>query len=357
MPAQTGHILSYALIMAWTILSLTDRAMKTLVFDAIFPTERVWREAMHLVPLQFASGLMLVIFSATAPTIDYFKTLPLLPDNLWAVYVLVMEQDGHRPRVYIGSGTSSAGGVKYRMRTYDRRMKRKFSSSIPCYVNKSLDEGFTISHKGYLAWAPVPRPAHQYKLRALFLVLECMFTLIFWAMKSNDKDYFMPRLCPWPIDSFSYDGLCTHFPINEGYPTADEHAHLSPDEFDALVLERKKAKSRQYIANKGEGVHAAQTRATIQQALDSQRYFCDVCVLTFPCLAKLEAHKLLPIHINKALGITKILKGRGGSQINTLNKKFFCKDCNKALPSAKRLATHLNGPRHAKMLRVLAGRK
>jgi hypothetical protein len=327
MAPQTGHILSYVLLTAWSILSLTDRAMKCLILDAIFPTERVWREAMHRVPLQFASGLMLAIFSATAPTIDYFKTLPLMTDNLWAVYVLVMEQDGHRPRLYIGSGTSATDGVKHRMRTYARRMKRNFSSGIPCDVQRSFNEGFTITHKGYLVWAPIPRPAHQYELRALFLVLECMFTLTFWAMKSKSKDYFMPRLCPWPTKSFSYDGLCNHFSINEGYPTVHEHAHLSPAEFDALVLERKHAN------------------------------YCDVCVLSFVCLAKLKEHKLRPIHINKALGITKTLKGRGGSQSNTLKKKFFCKVCNKASPSAKRLEIHLNGPRHAKMLRLLASRK
>jgi hypothetical protein len=327
MPAQTGHILSYALIMAWSILSLTPRAMKTLVFDAIFPTERVWREAMHRASPQFACGLMLAIFSATAPTIDFFKTLPIVPGKLWAVYVLVMEKDGHRPRVYIGSGTSSTDGAKLRMHTYARRTKSQFSSGIPCHVQKSFKDGFTLTHRGYLVWAPIPRPAYQYELRALFLVLECLFTLIFWAMESRTKDYFMPRQCPWPINSFSYDGLCNHFSINEGYPTVHEHAHLSPAEFDALVLERKHAN------------------------------YCDVCVLSFPCLAKLKTHKLRQIHIDMALGITKIPKGRGGSQINIKSKKFFCKDCNKASPSAKRLAIHLNGPRHAKKLRLLAARK
>ena len=54
--------------------------------------------------------------SPTAPTIAYFKGLPLHLDKLWAVYLLVLEKAGQRPRIYIGSGTASETGVKTRVR-------------------------------------------------------------------------------------------------------------------------------------------------------------------------------------------------------------------------------------------------
>jgi hypothetical protein len=107
---------------------------------------------MHLAPLQFAPGLMQVFQSSTAPTIAYFKTLPLHLDKMWAVYVLVLEKHGQRPKVYIGSGCHSVNGVRSRMLTYDRRARTgKGDITIAFYVEKALLEGFCVTHRGLLA--------------------------------------------------------------------------------------------------------------------------------------------------------------------------------------------------------------
>ncbi len=349
--------MAYILLMAWNILFLTPNALKSLQFMAVFPSERVFSEAMHRVPLSFASGLMQVFTSATAPTIAYFKTLPLHLEKQWAVYLLVLEKDMQRPRVYIGSGTKAEGGVKSRMQAYDLRvLTGKNNDSIPYYIHKSLEEGITITHKGLLVWTPIPRPAFQYLIRTLFLVLECAFTLLLWAIKSRTKDYFMPALCRWPRESFTYDGLCTHFSINEGLAADSESSNLTPEEFDALALERKKEKNRQHIARKGEEVHRANSKAYGDKALAEERFMCDVCVIAFRSNAKLQYHLETAECIRKHRGDTKVLKGRGGSQCNIAKKKFSCAPCKHNAPSAKRLETHLNGPRHAKKLRLLAQR-
>lgn len=34
-------------------------------------------------------------------------------------------------------------------------------------------------------------------------------------VKSRTKDYYMPTLCPWKIESLEYDGCYTHFSIND----------------------------------------------------------------------------------------------------------------------------------------------
>ncbi len=135
-----------------------------------------------------------------------------------------------------------------------------------------MQDGYAITHKGLLAWTPLPLASERYALRCLFLVLECVFTLCFWAMKSRTKDYYLPALCPWPCDSLTYGGCCTHFSINEQIIGRAENA--TPEEINRVDSERKLVKGRQYSANKGPGVHAAQTKAYGEKALEEQRYKC-----------------------------------------------------------------------------------
>jgi len=354
MGPETDNISVYILWLAWNCLSLTNPALKNYAFDLVFSAERAMEELMQLFPFEFAPGLLQVFRSSTAPTISYFKTLPMHLSKLWAVYLLVLEKAGHRPRIYVGSGTCSEGGVKRRMTAYDRRSQPGGSEScIPYYVEAALQEGYTITHKGLLAWTPLPLASDRYVLRCFVLILECVFTLCFWAMKSRTKDYFMPVLCPWPIDSLTYDGCCSHFSINEQVHGRDDNIG-TPDEINAAAAERKIVKSRQYIANKGPGVHAANTKAYGDRVLEEQKYKCDVCIRTFPNNAKLLYHQQTSLHIRKAAGIVSRPAGRGGSQHATVNKKYFCETCQHAASTAARLEIHLKGPRHAKKLRVLA---
>lgn len=290
MEPKTNDISAHVLSLAWACLSETNRALKNLHLDAVFPAKSAMENVMHSSPHEFAPGLMQIFQSRTAPTISDFKNLPLLLDKLWAVYLLVLEKDGHRPRIYIGSGTDSGCGVRRRMLFYDRRSRTgRQSSGMPYYVETSLQEGYAITHKCLLAWTPLPLASERYKLRCFILVLESIFTLCFWAMKSRTKDYYMPALCPWPRDSLTYYGCCTHFSINEQIVGHDENA--TPEEIGNVDSERKRVKNRYYIANKGPGVHAANTRRYGDKALEEQRYECTVCELTFRSNAKLLQHE------------------------------------------------------------------
>ena len=51
--------------------------------------------------------------------------------------------------------------------------------------------------------------------RLLFVAMEAALSFLFWAMKSQDKDYGMSTYCPWPRGSISYDGLCSRDPLIE----------------------------------------------------------------------------------------------------------------------------------------------
>ena len=333
---KTNNISVFVLSLAWVCLSTTNRALKNLQLDEIFPTECAMEKIMHISPLQYASGLLQTLQSSTAPTISYFKTLPLFIDKLWAVYLLVLEKDGERPRIYIGSGTGSTAGVRTRMNNYNQRAR-----NMPYYVESSLKAGYAITHKCLLVWTALPLPSDRYKLRCLFLVLETIFTLCFWAMKSQTNDYYMPALCPWPRHSFTYDGCCTHFSINEQIAGHNEDA--SPEDINRVAAERKRVKNRLYTANKGPK-HKAYTKAYGEKALAEQRYKCTVCNLSFRSNALLLKHLKTPIHNRKAAGIPNRPK----------TMSFWCEACQHAAPSAKRLDTHLKGPRHAKKLKDLA---
>lgn len=299
----------------------------------------------------WAPGLLMTIKSDEPPTISYFGDLPMHL-NTWAIYVLVLEKDG-RVRVYIRSGTDSRIGVKSRMDQYDRRSKDPAATNgIPHYVEKSMQEGFKITSKGLLAWTSIPRTSEVWRLRCLMRVMEATFTMCFWAMKSQDKDYKMPALCPWAREAFTYAGLWTHFSINEGItgtPTSG-----TPEEINETAEERRKSKQALYIANKGPGVHAANTKAYRIAALEEQRYRCEICDLSCRSNAKLLEHRATQSHQNKAAGVGRRTAGRGGSQLAVANKKHWCEVCQHAAPSAARLATHLAGPRHAAKLRYFA---
>lgn len=353
MGPETDDILVFVLWLAWVCLSTTNRAHKNLQLDLVFSTERAMEKVMQSSPLEFAPGLLQIFQSPTAPTIAYFKTLSLHLDKLWAVYLLVLEKDGERPRIYIGTSTRERG-VRHRMSQYDRRSSTgKYVDTIPRYVETSFKEGFAITHKCLLAWTAIPLPSDQYKVRCLFLVLETIFTLSFWAMKSRTKDYYMPALCPWPRDSFTYDGCCTHFSINERIIGQNEDA--TPEEINRVAAERKLEKGRLYSANRGPGVHKANTKAYGEKVLEEQRHKCTVCDLTFRRNSQLLEHLNRPIHIRKAAGISnRKTTSRGGTDYAIAKKKHWCETCQHAAPNAQSLETHLKGPRHAKKLRDLA---
>jgi hypothetical protein len=353
---DTNHISVFILWLAWSCLSLTNLALKNQVLDYIFPSQQIVEVIMRL---EFAPGLLDVLQSSTAPTISYFKTLPLHLDKLWAVYLLVLEKDGCCPRIYIGSGARANGGFSIRMATYDNASREgqfgQYVSGTPLYVDKALREGYTISHKGFLAWASIPFVNEGYALRGLFLILECVFALYFWAMLSRTKDYGMPALCPWPRYSLTYDGCCKHFSIKEG--AVGTAMNLTPEELKSLEADRlevKRAYDRAWKAALGPGVHAARSKETREKALEEQKYKCTVCGLTFPNNARLLEHQNSHIYIRKAAGAGRQTNGRGGSQHAIAKKKHWCSLCQHGAPSAKRLVTHLKGPRHAKKLRDLA---
>lgn len=338
--------------LACCLLSMTPRSLKSEGFEKIFPDDQTLTKTFNSVTWDFAPGLYEVFRADLAPTISWFKTLPLAQDGTWGVYVLVFEKFGRRPKIYIGKGTSSSkNGLAGRMAHYDKSRKTgRSSGAIAPSVQRAMTEGFTLTHKGVLVSTATPSAKNRYPLACLVMVLEAVFTLCFWAMQSREKDYCMPVLYPWPINTFTYDGLCGHFSINEGMPKKmgyeieNDTSTMTSEEVAQLALEYKQAKSRQYIANRGEGVHAANAAAARKKALDEITFYCGPCVLSFPNQQKLDDHLESSTHFHQINGTKKVY----------VNKKHWCGICEHSAASADRLVTHLKGPRHAKKVRLRA---
>lgn len=159
-------------------------------------------------------------------------------------------------------------------------------------------------------------------------------------MHSSDKDYYMPK-CRWPLKSYTYGGLCSHFSINEGYKYDPPEELFTRDEINKAALESKQAKSDLYKPAK-----AANTKAYGDRVLEEQKFECKPCGLTFRSNAKKLLHQSTNIHKRKVAGIVTVPKGRP-------TKSFYCDTCKWKAPCSKRLAIHMAGPRHAKKLRNL----
>lgn len=90
--------------------------------------------------------------------------------------------------------------------------------SLPYYVNKALEDGYHISHKGLLCRSPIPARPLQPTVRTFFILLEAAFAFIFWAMYATKGDYGMSSICPWDRAALEYSGLCSHCCLNEQVP-------------------------------------------------------------------------------------------------------------------------------------------
>jgi hypothetical protein len=134
MAQDTEDISEYMNWYTWAMLSRTERALKNLTLDREFPDQDAMQSAMESAGFEWAPGLLECMQSSTPPTVSYFKDLPM-HGSTWAVYVLVLEIDNERARVYISSGTKADRGVKTRMQRYDRRIEDETATSgMPAYV-------------------------------------------------------------------------------------------------------------------------------------------------------------------------------------------------------------------------------
>ncbi|KAF4986302.1 hypothetical protein FDECE_16023 [Fusarium decemcellulare] len=354
---------------------------KNRLYDHVFPDQGTLAAA-------FAASLVTVgcpNFLSTVqedepPTTEFFYNLPSDGEGRWGVYALVLEKPGAISKVYVGSGTESRRGVISRWRTYDR-----FDvSTMPRYVFSAVHkEGYKIAYKGLLAFAPIPTAADIPRFRLLFVAIEATFSFLFWAMKSETKDYGIGAHCPWPQSSFSYRGLCGNNAMIEG---VNGNFDLTAEQLEALAAEDRRrrnafsvtyrqaamvddpdrrlglereygaryrlkhadevdARLKTYVAENLDTVRKTKTRSAAK-VKESKKYSCTMCGVSCSTPWELKRHNDSRRHkrnVKKAaLGVTK---------------PYRCDICGYATEVLGSLTRHLAGKLHLKRAAKAAGER
>lgn len=231
MAFEAAILFQLVLLITWTCLSDTPFNQKNTLFAQFFTSQAALEEVASTASIVFCPDLFEVLQAVTPPTIQFFKSLPTDTSSYrWGIYAIVLEKPSCQSRVYIGSGTNTSGGVCARLKQYDDGLL------LPRYTESSLNEGFTIIHKGLLCWIPKPTAAKRPVNRLLFFALEATFTYIFWAMKAFTRDYGMAYICLWDHNTLEYNGCCSHCALNEAI-IGD--FHLSAEELETQAIEKE----------------------------------------------------------------------------------------------------------------------
>jgi hypothetical protein len=353
-----ASIHEYILWVTWNLLTLTAASIKNPVHDMLFPTQDIIGTLLSTIV--FANDLMDALQSKQPPTLAFFKTLPTDTKGLWGVYLIVLEKIGQRPKIYIGCSFNIAG------------MNTRFSSynnghAIPHWVQQALYDKYTITYKGVLCWTPIPDPSNRFPTRALLLLLETVFSVVFWAMCSRTKSYGMPVLPSWELDTFEYDGCCGHVAISEGVRGEEDgltarQIAIKEAEMDKRYKQQMRLGGQKYYQKVKAGEFPGwyeRKRATNKKShakvKKSKKWYCKPCDKAFYSQYWLNDHKTRSIHLNKVNNhqYARPDKQRKIEEAKAA-KTFYCSICDSARASASDLKRHKKGPRHLKRAAAIA---
>lgn len=138
------------------------------------------------------------LLPTSPPTLDFFRSLTTEPsrDKVWAIYVLIIEKPGEKPK--LGSGTNSLYGVRSRLANYNQR------TLLPRFIDPAFRASYTITHRGLLCWAPIPSVTLVPSARLCFLALEAVFCILFLhssrlAVLGTNMFYYSHPLTSTPL--------------------------------------------------------------------------------------------------------------------------------------------------------------
>jgi hypothetical protein len=229
---------------AWELLQ-TPRIPINTKTKVLFKTRAAYDRVARAHPLSFPHGLTRQLWSTKPPTLKFFKSLrtPRGKYKKWAVYFQLLEKRGHRAQLYIGVGTNMPRGVRKRLGEYDRRV------SLPRFVRLSLRRGYKITHTGLLCWSDIPPVAESFEVRARFLVIESVFTALFYACRQSSSEKYWDVIFPWTRHDVRYEPLCNHQLALCEKIHSEEYSHLTPAELEEvyrLRAENSRQKKREY---------------------------------------------------------------------------------------------------------------
>ncbi|KAF2417225.1 hypothetical protein EJ08DRAFT_84066 [Tothia fuscella] len=358
-PITDARTLDLMVRLTW--VALTIPVYKHSLFDQVFPDKDALSELCGAADLSLSPGVSEAIHAATPPPISFFRGLPSDGRHVWGVNVLVLKKSGAPPALYIGCGTEATRGVVSRFQGYDG----KDACTMPKQVIKAFAEGYKIVHKGLLLTAPLPSAANVPRYRLLSVSMEAALSFLFWSMHSRKPDHFMISLCPRPLSSLSYDGLCSHSPLREG-PLGN--FDLSAEQLEAIatvaaerarvrfnaylsnyrkveralhpekVKERKRKQHAKKMANFPDK-HRTKIAKYCKTVLASEEFFCDLRGI--PCRAKYDFER----HMNSDRHQRNVAQAKAG-----VVKNFKCTLCGYYAKANHLLLRHNGSKKHQKKI-------
>lgn len=227
----------------------------------------------------------------------------------------------------MGSGTSAKSGIYARFQNYDRGIY------LPRHVEAALNDGYSISHRGLLCWAPLPSAGLVPSARVRFVAVEAVFTFIFFAGVETKLDAIWTVFLPWKRESVDWLPLCSHTALMER-PQGDPG--MTEEQLEAYNAERKRrVKEQMAVVNKR---YEEKERANDLEAYSARK----------------RREKLAWTHKNKAK-VSSI--GAGVRARAIASRAHECKTCGITLQSVTALAKHLATKAHQEQERLAAGGK
>lgn len=355
------------------------------------PIKDVLEILVDALSLSFAPGLLRVLLATKPPGIRELKRITKRSNkilrhnfgNIWAMYLVILEKPDCRPKIYIGSATSMKG-ARTRLRQYET------GGIISDSMKNALKDEYEVTHKYCLCWTPIPSVGLVPVFRTVMIALECAFTFMLWAYRTK-KDYRMPQAQLWPVDSFTYDGLCSHICLNEVIPgrhdlTSEEREiynaemqrrqpllkHESyvrikardPVAFNAKVA----AVQKRLYAKDPKKMNAATKRSRVKN-LETGKYRCAICSVSFSDKVKLSRHEKSQAHRERAgLPKTPVVRDKWDLTRDPVKyaatkkksraksvalHKHYCETCDAAFPDGTKLKRHYQTMKHQDAVQAL----
>ncbi len=156
------------------------------------------------------------------------------------VYALLLEKRGCQTKLYFGSATKSQLGLYARLQEYDR------GSHWPRLVQHAVDQGYAISHRGLLCWAPLPTAGQVPSARVRFVAVGAVFCSMFFAAAETKLGALWTVFLPWRREIVAWLPLCTHTPLLERPQGVHD---MTPEQLKAYNEERRRRVKEQMAVN------------------------------------------------------------------------------------------------------------
>jgi hypothetical protein len=349
-------------------------------FKVVFPERSAYDSIAACSPLTFPPNLHDVLTSSQPPSIDFFKSLPKPTGKMWAVYGNTFEKAGHKPQLYIGSGTEADYGVSARLSQY-----KPDDAQLPLLVREAFNRGYHLAHSGLICWTPLPSAGLVPRVRARFLALEAIFTCLFHAAREATTDVNYKHLLLWEQHTVEWEPLCTHLPLRE---EIFGNLDLSSEELEIIAAIRTEHKARRikqwreakrskdvdayrlhdrviknaWAAKNGDKVNKTAGKVRTK-AKTKQRFHCDVCEMSLQSQVALDNHLATQSHANQVARFEKpemsqySINRKAKRAKAKANNEHRCHTCNKGFETDWALTRHTNTPSHRRKAEAQASQR